>query len=438
MLKATILICLIYSARARTRTCNLEKLPIETIPMSAKAVEEDPYRRRNDGEYRQLLEETFQVRREKYYDATVVKNGRKFSNTGVQEIYGNGDRIMQESLFDDGQSTQLDGSITETTEESFQGRLCNCDQYWLPTDDLFYCPLYTNQCRIWTTRYSRDYRVSCTKSDWRIDFSRYIWYYLCFFFALLAIWLFCSKSGHHAIKFMLSLFFSGMNDWIAETLLQMEIRERNRVMQEIMQTVHTQRRRDGWVSGYKLKIKTFSSISEDNNEESFLKDNDETCGIAFGDECTLGETPSKENETSNLGYGGNTDGLKNDANSLDNYDEYLCIICLLPLENGEQIADLRCGHFYHADCLSEWILKKNSCPLCQDPNIAEEIRSFEADDIAPTGNVENDDSTHILAKWMRNGKEKLIDFATGSSSRQKRQLRRNFYLMHGIQPPLRN
>ncbi len=199
MLKSTILNWLVYSAVARTQTCNLEKYPIETIPMSAKAIEVDPYRRRNDGEYRRLFEETFQVRKARYYNPIAVKNGRKLSNIRVQELNSNGDRSMEESLFDDVQTTHPDGSTTGATE-TFQGRLCDCDQYWLPTDDLFYCPLYTNQCRIWTTRYSRDYRVSCTKSDWRIDFSRYIWYYLCFFFALLAIWLFCSKSGHVRIE----------------------------------------------------------------------------------------------------------------------------------------------------------------------------------------------------------------------------------------------
>lgn len=50
--------------------------------------------------------------------------------------------------------------------------------------------------------------------------------------------------------------------------------------------------------------------------------------------------------------------LANGDNSLSDSDEQLCTICLLPLENGDRIADLKCGHFYHADCLSEWILKK--------------------------------------------------------------------------------
>eukprot|EP00986_Skeletonema_menzelii_P000399 scaffold111_cov142-Skeletonema_menzelii.AAC.22 len=54
---------------------------------------------------------------------------------------------------------------------------------------------------------------------------------------------------------------------------------------------------------------------------------------------------------------------------------FSCSICILELEDGDRIADLDCGHYFHADCLSEWIKKKNSCPLCQAEGIAEEIRS---------------------------------------------------------------
>jgi len=37
-----------------------------------------------------------------------------------------------------------------------------------------------------------------------------------------------------------------------------------------------------------------------------------------------------------------------------------CSICILELEDGERIADLNCNHYFHADCLSEWIKKKVS------------------------------------------------------------------------------
>lgn len=35
-----------------------------------------------------------------------------------------------------------------------------------------------------------------------------------------------------------------------------------------------------------------------------------------------------------------------------------CSICIIELEDGERIADLNCKHYFHADCLSEWIKKK--------------------------------------------------------------------------------
>jgi len=33
--------------------------------------------------------------------------------------------------------------------------------------------------------------------------------------------------------------------------------------------------------------------------------------------------------------------------------------------DGEQVGVLPCSHIFHVDCLREWILRRNACPLCQ-------------------------------------------------------------------------
>ena len=56
------------------------------------------------------------------------------------------------------------------------------------------------------------------------------------------------------------------------------------------------------------------------------------------------------------------DFLGDSEQDVDNDDEgmYSCSICILELEDGDRIADLDCGHYFHAECLSEWIKKKVS------------------------------------------------------------------------------
>lgn len=42
-----------------------------------------------------------------------------------------------------------------------------------------------------------------------------------------------------------------------------------------------------------------------------------------------------------------------------------CVICLVEYEELERIGTLDCGHSYHADCIKEWLLIKNQCPICK-------------------------------------------------------------------------
>ena len=45
-----------------------------------------------------------------------------------------------------------------------------------------------------------------------------------------------------------------------------------------------------------------------------------------------------------------------------------CIICLgdFAENDGKPIAELRCGHIFHEDCLKDWTNKNTfNCPMCR-------------------------------------------------------------------------
>ncbi|WVZ83802.1 hypothetical protein U9M48_030902 [Paspalum notatum var. saurae] len=45
-----------------------------------------------------------------------------------------------------------------------------------------------------------------------------------------------------------------------------------------------------------------------------------------------------------------------------------CAVCLAELEDGVNIRVLRvCKHYFHASCVSEWLLEHKTCPLCRAP-----------------------------------------------------------------------
>eukprot|EP00929_Paragymnodinium_shiwhaense_P057201 TRINITY_DN28620_c0_g1_i1.p1 TRINITY_DN28620_c0_g1~~TRINITY_DN28620_c0_g1_i1.p1 ORF type:complete len:337 (-),score=50.85 TRINITY_DN28620_c0_g1_i1:171-1181(-) len=47
-------------------------------------------------------------------------------------------------------------------------------------------------------------------------------------------------------------------------------------------------------------------------------------------------------------------------------DAAACAICLEGYAKREVINQLHCGHCYHVACLSVWMQRANSCPLCRD------------------------------------------------------------------------
>eukprot|EP00928_Gymnodinium_smaydae_P013951 TRINITY_DN15056_c0_g1_i1.p1 TRINITY_DN15056_c0_g1~~TRINITY_DN15056_c0_g1_i1.p1 ORF type:complete len:155 (-),score=25.51 TRINITY_DN15056_c0_g1_i1:175-639(-) len=42
-----------------------------------------------------------------------------------------------------------------------------------------------------------------------------------------------------------------------------------------------------------------------------------------------------------------------------------CSVCLVAFTHSDAVAALKCGHFFHRECVSKWLLERSRCcPLC--------------------------------------------------------------------------
>lgn len=41
-----------------------------------------------------------------------------------------------------------------------------------------------------------------------------------------------------------------------------------------------------------------------------------------------------------------------------------CMICMDEFKDQEKVKQIKCGHIFHKECLVQWILNQNNCPIC--------------------------------------------------------------------------
>jgi len=154
----------------------------------------------------------------------------------------------------------------------------------------------------------------------------------------------------HAIKYALSWRWRGINNSIADLILEMENNRYIQTQVSLVDERYLQHSPNGWVSGYKLRTKRYDSKDKARDSCADLMNAESTNEIFKTNDTNEDSTDGK----------GNTDIYKNkkDKFILDGGDHNMCTICLLDIEDGDIIADVKCGHVYHANCLKEWILKK--------------------------------------------------------------------------------
>ena len=48
----------------------------------------------------------------------------------------------------------------------------------------------------------------------------------------------------------------------------------------------------------------------------------------------------------------------------DKFENFQCSICIDEFKDSELLKQLKCGHIFHKECLSQWLLNMNNCPFC--------------------------------------------------------------------------
>ena len=80
------------------------------------------------------------------------------------------------------------------------------------------------------------------------------------------------------------------------------------------------------------------------------------------------------NNIMSMGYSDNNYDNLNDylreielnEESIKNYDNDICLICLEKYLIHDKICYMPCFHFFHSTCIKSWIKIKRKCPLCNN------------------------------------------------------------------------
>lgn len=56
-----------------------------------------------------------------------------------------------------------------------------------------------------------------------------------------------------------------------------------------------------------------------------------------------------------------------DVSKVDEKKTKECCICMIDFENDEHIRYLPCMHYYHLECIDDWLMRSFTCPSCMEP-----------------------------------------------------------------------
>jgi hypothetical protein len=207
-----------------------------------------------------------------------------------------------------------------------QVRECACNQI---SAQSAYCPSDKEMCGL-----AVDGSISCFTTTTRVSLLRNCWPVVVMWYGIVLLFLFFTEQGRHARRYVLTTVCnSGFNA---------------RVVDRVLEEARGNPRRGRWMA------RRFSG--EENN-----------AGVAPHFEDTHSDDDDAR-RPQRLAL--KTKRFSRPPGTEDDDDACNCSICFVPLQDGDRVGALQCQHSFHVDCLKLWIRRKNSCPLCQTPNVA--------------------------------------------------------------------
>jgi hypothetical protein len=110
----------------------------------------------------------------------------------------------------------------------------------------------------------------------------------------------------------------------------------------------------------------------------------------------------------------------------DDDESFDCTICLASVDDGDKVGILPCSHIFHAECLAQWIQRRNVCPLCQTAEIA-----------SPRAVVERETSVGSASSHLEPGGENEGENNMGSVTDHQERSRRPLSPLPVINTPQR-
>nr|CAB3265622.1 RING finger protein 11-like [Phallusia mammillata] len=62
-----------------------------------------------------------------------------------------------------------------------------------------------------------------------------------------------------------------------------------------------------------------------------------------------------------------------------------CCICMIDFEQDEPIRYLPCMHYYHLDCIDDWLMRSFTCPTCMEPVDAALLSTYDSPELDNIG-----------------------------------------------------
>lgn len=216
---------------------------------------------------------------------------------------------------------------------------------------LYYCMTPYTHCGIPSSGINMTTPPGCVSRN-KTEFEKGVWPVIVVWFSLLLVWLCCTKSGHQVYDYVIAFFSPGWNAYVTDRIMRNDPDRANGLIRNYWR----RRRMDAIEARYLQMIAEL-------RDAHHAGDGQEVTTVP--NELVL-KTRIFKKSVEALAV--KVEDLEDD--DCDGNDDAACTICFGPLRDGDRVGALACDHIFHVECLKLWLVRRNTCPLCQMQDVA--------------------------------------------------------------------